>query len=405
VACFYYEFELLQDIAVPIGNVTITNRMNIHVHAKNSLQHLLKAPSVTRKGTRVRFRQTMELAVAPGEYTFLVGLATMSADDYSHVTEMGHTQLHSKLQAVLRVRQAGRILVREKTQGVSLPFYGYVDLKGDCVLSVLSNDNLHSSVSSRTEVKLPKNTFYVASYPRSGNTWLLNSLVMLFGGIRSEARSRFEQYPYLYGKVGADSFYLRTEDELDMSRSLVIKSHEAWNVYERLYPKRKCIYIYRDGRDVLLSFYFYKKAFSLKEELIFERVGTGKILVPRTSKAVEFEANEFAEFLRKYVPEWANHVASWLKADDVFTLRYEDLHHNFAGKLTEIIAYLDIKPAVSVPKVKKEYVDNFSQFLTGDNRRFFRKGIIGDWQNYFTGEHDRIFSGLAGDLLVRLGYS
>jgi lipopolysaccharide transport system ATP-binding protein len=137
VACFYYEFQLLRDIAVPVGGVTITNNMNINIHGKNSLQYLLKAPPVIRKGTRVRFRQRMELAVMPGEYTFEVGFASISAHDYAHVTEMDYAQLYQKLQGILRVRQAGIILVQGRAQGLNIPFYGYADLKGDCVLSVL----------------------------------------------------------------------------------------------------------------------------------------------------------------------------------------------------------------------------------------------------------------------------
>jgi lipopolysaccharide transport system ATP-binding protein len=140
VAHFYYEYELLQDIEVPVGGVVITNKFNINVHAKNSLQYLVKAPPVTPKGARVRFRQTMELALAPGEYTFAVGLATISADDYAHVTEMDYPGLASKIQDIMRVRQAEIILVRLRTQGQSLPFHGYADLKGDCILSVLNAD-------------------------------------------------------------------------------------------------------------------------------------------------------------------------------------------------------------------------------------------------------------------------
>jgi lipopolysaccharide transport system ATP-binding protein len=138
VVRFYYEFELLQDIEVPIGGVVITNAMNINVHGKTSLQYLPKAPPVTPKGARVRFRQTMELNIATGEYTFQVNLASISAEDYARVTETDYAQIHPKLQTILRVRRAGRILVHRRTQGISLPFYGYVDLKGDCVLAVLN---------------------------------------------------------------------------------------------------------------------------------------------------------------------------------------------------------------------------------------------------------------------------
>jgi hypothetical protein len=127
-------------------------------------------------------------------------------------------------------------------------------------------------------------------------------------------------------------------------------------------------------------------------------------LTARTAKAVHFEADEFAEFLQKNAAEWATHVQAWLKADDILALRYEDLHHNFSEKLMQITHYLGIAPVVDIAKVKKEYVDEFRRFLSGDNRQFFRKGAIGDWKNYFKQEHYRIFSQLAGDFSAKLGY-
>ena len=137
LACFYFEFELLQDIQVPVGGVTITNELNIPVHGKNSFQYMVKAPPVARKGTRVRFRQRMELAVAPGVYTFTVGFATISADEYAHFTEVEYPQTSfPQLEGILRIRQAGIIVVQGKLRGLSIPFHGYADLKGDCVLSV-----------------------------------------------------------------------------------------------------------------------------------------------------------------------------------------------------------------------------------------------------------------------------
>jgi ABC-type polysaccharide/polyol phosphate transport system ATPase subunit len=135
LACFYFEFELLQNIEVPIGGVIITNAMNINVHGKNSIQYKVNAPLVTPKGTRVRFRQTMGLAVAPGEYTFGVGFATISAKDYARVTELDYVQLAPKIKEILRMRHAQRILVQLKAQAQSLPFHGYADLRGDCTLS------------------------------------------------------------------------------------------------------------------------------------------------------------------------------------------------------------------------------------------------------------------------------
>ncbi|MFX0201327.1 MAG: sulfotransferase domain-containing protein, partial [Candidatus Hodarchaeota archaeon] len=407
VAYFYYEFEVLQDINVPLGGLNITNKMNIVVHAKNSLQSGVEAPSVVRRGSRVRFRQTMELNLAPGEYTFAVSLATMGAEDYARLHKVDYDYLHSRIRSILRVRQAGQILVK---RGLALPFHGYVDLKGDITLSILKrmgdtkSEYKRVKNARRESILLPKNAFYLVSYPRSGNTWLLYSLSMLFKAIRSVARAEFELYPYLYGRVVSDGFYLKSENEIDMSRPLIIKSHETQDIYERLYPKAKCIYIYRDGRDALLSFYFFKKAFSVKEQTILERIGKMQDLASRTSRRVDFDADEFAVFLEKHTPKWANHVKEWLKVDSILAVSYEDLSRCFEGMLREITAYLGIVPSVSISDVKKEYVDGYRSSFSGDSRHFFRKGIVGDWKNYFTEAHVRIFLESGGDLNVKLGY-
>jgi hypothetical protein len=136
-ANFYFEFEILRDIQVPIGGVVITNRMNINVHGKNSLQINLPAPKGVKRGSRVRFRQRMQMSITPGQYTFAVGFATMSPEVYARIEEMDYRQLEPQLKTIMRVRQAGIFSVTFRTSGLSLPFYGYADLKGDFALAVL----------------------------------------------------------------------------------------------------------------------------------------------------------------------------------------------------------------------------------------------------------------------------
>jgi hypothetical protein len=136
MAYFYYEFELLQDIEVPIGGVAITTSKNIIVHGKNSLQYPMELPRGVKRGVRVRFRQMMELAVMPDEYTFMVGFATMSAKDYIHANEIGYHRLVARIEDIMRVIQAGAFLVQFKDRGKAIPFHGYADLRGNCVISV-----------------------------------------------------------------------------------------------------------------------------------------------------------------------------------------------------------------------------------------------------------------------------
>lgn len=250
--------------------------------------------------------------------------------------------------------------------------------------------------------ELPEKSFYLASYPRSGNTWMMYSLSMLFSAIRGEARSSFDLYPFCYETSG--EFYFRAESEIDSSRPLIIKTHEAHDIYKEIYPARKSIYVYRDGRDVLLSYYFFKKMFASPGDIVLERVGRRHDLASRTAKPVEFDAKEFSVFLRSHSSEWISHVVGWLEDRNIFAVRYEGLHDDFSAILAEIVQYLDIDPVVSIESVYQTYVEEFRKYFANSNRNFFRKGVTGDWRNYFTDEHVTIFFEMTGDLLGSIGY-
>jgi ABC-type polysaccharide/polyol phosphate transport system ATPase subunit len=136
-AVLFYEFEILEDIGVPIGGVTIVNDKNIIVHGKNSLQHGLKNISPVSKGTIVRFRQSVVLDIAAGNYTFLVGLATLSPTDYEHANYMSWGALSEKTIRVLSVGRAGVFTVTLRSEGQALPHHGLCNLAGDCAITIL----------------------------------------------------------------------------------------------------------------------------------------------------------------------------------------------------------------------------------------------------------------------------
>lgn len=132
-AVFYSEYELLKDIDVPVGGITLINKYNVTVHAKGSLYYAVHAPSRVSAGSRIRFRQEIKLDIAPDEYTFLSHFATMPSESYNVASELDHAVVASHLQGLLRVQNAGRFTVSMRH---SLTFYGYADLPGSFSLSI-----------------------------------------------------------------------------------------------------------------------------------------------------------------------------------------------------------------------------------------------------------------------------
>jgi len=138
-AVFYFEFALDEDLQVPSGGVEIFNERNIVVHGKNSLQHGAPAPPAVPRGARVRFRKRVVLDVAPGAYTFGLGLATIAAQDYVRAGDMPYTMLADRTRTVLVVQGAGTFSVGFRTEGQALPHHGLCNLEGDVRIDILTD--------------------------------------------------------------------------------------------------------------------------------------------------------------------------------------------------------------------------------------------------------------------------
>ncbi len=98
------------------------------------------------------------------------------------------------------------------------------------------------------------------------------------------------------------------------------------------------------------------------------------------------------------------HVQSWLPAPGVLVLRYEALQADFEGALRRLVDFLSLPTLRSLAEVQEEYVDQTRNLLTGDNRAFHRKGIVGDWKNYCDDEVREVLKNELGETLIELGY-
>lgn len=130
MATFFTEFEILRDIEVPIAGVAIIDAMSVTIHSKASLHYQVPAPDRISANTRVRFRQSIGLSIAPGEYTFVILFATMSASDYAAASTLQHQDLMTRVRGIFRLMNVGRFLVVPRSEGLAIPFMGQVDLPG-----------------------------------------------------------------------------------------------------------------------------------------------------------------------------------------------------------------------------------------------------------------------------------
>jgi hypothetical protein len=157
--------------------------------------------------------------------------------------------------------------------------------------------------------------------------------------------------------------------------------HEIEHI-RAVFPGAKLILIHRDGRDVVVSDRFFTHDYG-RQPFSFEQA----------------------------VRDWRTDMeAQFLQAErhGVFVCSYEALLTDGRGVVRNLLEYLGLPYDA---RLLDHLLDRSSfRFYTGRNpgqenrRRFYRKGIAGDWKNHFSAEETRVFKTLAGEMLIQLGY-
>ena len=162
-------------------------------------------------------------------------------------------------------------------------------------------------------IRIRPDDVFIVSYPRSGNTWVRFLIANLLAPDEKITFRNIENYvPSIY----------KSADTLDAREGRrYIKSHNP--CYE-LYPK--LIYVYRDGRDALVSYYYY---------------ATGKNVFSGT-----FEDFIFSPFVEQFT-SWKEHIARAREfaskyPDRILILRYEEMLTSTLPALTSISAFLGL---------------------------------------------------------------
>lgn len=221
----------------------------------------------------------------------------------------------------------------------------------------------------------------ITEYPKSGGTWL------------SQMLSEALDVPY-------------PRNRLPMLSESIIHG-----CFLKVSKNNTPIVLVRDGRDVMVSFYYHLMMFnSLKSSQHVKKVRS----TLNFNDIYDIESNlpKFMEliFEKKIYPRfsWSEFIETWLSNDTVFTTSYENLQKDAANEVVKIIRYLSIERNIeeveaAVHKYKFENVTNRDPGEE-DVDSFVRKGIVGDWKNHFNKESKSVFNANSGNALVLAGY-
>lgn len=240
---------------------------------------------------------------------------------------------------------------------------------------------------------------FIASYPRSGTTWLqmLVRCLVTNGDMSFDHLSRVVPFFERARRSG------RSLEELPSPR--VMKTHLLCR-HIKLNPGR-CIYIARDGRDVLVSYFHFHRTFLGSTE-------------------------SFEDFFDKFIcgdvlyGSWFRHVADWkahATGSHTLFLTYERLSADFDSTLHQIAAFLGLTIGAktsrmvweqcrfsSMKAVEQKFdpvieraleageVPRGAAELSGEGS-FLRRGAVGSWTTMLTPPQKKRFEQAAGELL------
>ncbi|XP_074646371.1 sulfotransferase 1C2-like [Tubulanus polymorphus] len=241
---------------------------------------------------------------------------------------------------------------------------------------------------------------FVASYPKTG-TNLTKETVSLIYGNDEVARQKplFERCPFI---DCPDWFQLAEE----IPRPRIMHSHMPFDMFpkEAIERKAKIIYVMRNPKDTLVSYYHFYKSCK----------GFGNF----PGSWDDF----FQLFLHKkiFCGDFYDHVLGWWNQrhrDNILFLKYEDMVTDQKSNILKICAFLgktlsvdkidNIIEQTSFESMRDNPMTNHSHSPYQDNSifPFIRKGKIGDWKNYFTDEQCGIIDKIHEDRLAGTGLS
>ncbi|KAM6368005.1 LOW QUALITY PROTEIN: amine sulfotransferase-like [Alca torda] len=233
-------------------------------------------------------------------------------------------------------------------------------------------------VASLEDFEIKDSDIFLTTYPKSGTVWTQNLSLIIHEGHRNgtENMNTMERIPWL-------EYNIKNKDYAALPLPRFATHLPYYLVPRDLRNKRaRVIYVSRNPKDVMVSYYHFSKYMSVLEEVpdftFMERFLAGKVLGS----------------------SWLDHVAGWYSHAEDFNILFLTMKNekDLRSAVLKICNFLD-------KKLSEEEVDSVVRQATFENMRkdpranyenlpddivakdkgsFLRKGTVGDWKNIMT---------------------
>lgn len=227
----------------------------------------------------------------------------------------------------------------------------------------------------------------IATYPKSGTTWVSEILDLIYNNGDLEKCKRdaiYNRVPFM--ELIIPGVQNGVEELKVMQSPRLVKTHLPVQLLPSSFWKNNCkvVYVARNAKDVVVSYYYFYQMAKLHP-------------FPGT----------WEEFLEKFIAgkvafgSWYDHVKGWWekkKGYPILFLFYEDMKENPKREIQKLLKFLEkdmseeimnkIIYHTSFDVMKKNPSANYTTVPDWDMDHsvspFMRKGISGDWKNHFT---------------------
>ncbi|KAM6567970.1 hypothetical protein CsatA_027098 [Cannabis sativa] len=285
-------------------------------------------------------------------------------------------------------------IISQLPKANSLSKYG-VTLYQNCWFQ---SNMIPNIISFQKQFKAEDEDIIVASFPKSGTTWLISLLFSILN-----RNQHYDQHPLLstnphdlvpsleYSIYSDPKFY----DLSTMSSPRLVSTHMPYTSLSdsiKYRSKSRIVYISRNPLDVIVSYWHFVNNLSERNHDI-------------NKCTIEDFVDIFCSGTNNFGPYWDHVLGFWRASlenpEKVLFLKYEEMKEDSIGQAKRIAKFIglpftqeeennngvmdQILEMCSFNKLKDLNVNKQGKFKPHlDNKFFFRKGETGDWINHLS---------------------